>query len=347
MTSEQEGDLGHLLREHRTARKLSVRGAARRAGFSEGRWRQLESGFERRHGTKIPVNPKPITVVQAADAVGLDAEVALKAAGISGTIPNIQRANEIRATIDALTYLSKQPESIASHQNIRDVINTARTVIERTPENHKTSPLIRQLESQLSSVRTKFAIGQSAHETDVHFREAAAEGSAFLNLAAHGSGKASAAPAAAAGQGTAGGPDESLDLRGRLRGLDLDALKRLRDMVDGAIFVAEHPNVDEEIAAAAVAFAEAEVRYFQVTEPEEAAHAVYEEMRQNPSNFSPKEAEDVLKKWNIAKDERREAERALMGARTMYNVLRQRRQKADLYLGKEDARAEHREAPER
>lgn len=53
----------------RTARGLSIRAAARKAGISEGRWRQIVVGAIRVGGMDVPVNPKPSTLEAMARAV--------------------------------------------------------------------------------------------------------------------------------------------------------------------------------------------------------------------------------------------------------------------------------------
>jgi transcriptional regulator with XRE-family HTH domain len=94
MPDEPENQLGHYLREKREAAGLSIRAAARKAGFSEGRWRQLERGYQPSGGERIPANPRPSTVVQAADALGADAEEALKVAGLDADVAEVRRELE-------------------------------------------------------------------------------------------------------------------------------------------------------------------------------------------------------------------------------------------------------------
>lgn len=71
--------LGVLLEQHRGS--LSKRQAARRAGISEGRWRQIVTGQQKAGGVVIPVNPRKDTVIAMAEAVGADVSDALVAAG--------------------------------------------------------------------------------------------------------------------------------------------------------------------------------------------------------------------------------------------------------------------------
>jgi hypothetical protein len=70
--------LGELLALHRG--NTSVRKAAARADISEGRWRQIEAGYESKGGMRLPVNARPETVAAMARAVGADVSVALKLA---------------------------------------------------------------------------------------------------------------------------------------------------------------------------------------------------------------------------------------------------------------------------
>ncbi len=74
--------LGALLEQAREARGLSKREAARRAGISDGRWRQVVSGEQKSGELTIPVNPRASTVISMARAVGVDEGEALRAAGL-------------------------------------------------------------------------------------------------------------------------------------------------------------------------------------------------------------------------------------------------------------------------
>lgn len=56
-------------RSHRP--KLSVRAAADLAGISEGWWRQLAAGYQRRGDTEVPVVGSPETYLAMADVVGV------------------------------------------------------------------------------------------------------------------------------------------------------------------------------------------------------------------------------------------------------------------------------------
>ncbi|WP_189160747.1 helix-turn-helix domain-containing protein [Lentzea pudingi] len=72
--------LGELMRTARTRLTLSGREAARRAGISESRWRQLEAVQQPgRDGELQPVSTTTETVLQIAAALALDPSIALRA----------------------------------------------------------------------------------------------------------------------------------------------------------------------------------------------------------------------------------------------------------------------------
>lgn len=72
--------LGDYLREHRG--KMSIREAARRADISESRWRQLELGYQSMaKDIKVPVQPRPDTLVAMCRAINADPIKALQLVG--------------------------------------------------------------------------------------------------------------------------------------------------------------------------------------------------------------------------------------------------------------------------
>ncbi len=73
--------LGNALEEARETLDLSKREAARRSGISEGRWRQIVSGFQRPGSGPAAGRPRRSTVIAMARAVGLDESKALRLAG--------------------------------------------------------------------------------------------------------------------------------------------------------------------------------------------------------------------------------------------------------------------------
>lgn len=73
--------LGGQLRDRRKAVKMSMREAAREAGFSVTTWQQLEHGYKTVSGITVPVNPRASLIVAASRVVGLDPAEALRTAG--------------------------------------------------------------------------------------------------------------------------------------------------------------------------------------------------------------------------------------------------------------------------
>lgn len=71
-----------LMTEGRARAGLSQAEAARRAGISDGRWRQLERGIERRAGVDNPASTSPSRLIDIAQAIDLDPAELLAAAGV-------------------------------------------------------------------------------------------------------------------------------------------------------------------------------------------------------------------------------------------------------------------------
>jgi hypothetical protein len=61
---------------------MSTRAAAKLAGLSEGRWRQLEDGYQKLGGYVVPARPTRRTVIGIADAFGIPRAELLLLAGI-------------------------------------------------------------------------------------------------------------------------------------------------------------------------------------------------------------------------------------------------------------------------
>lgn len=74
--------LGALVEHARAELRISAREAARRAGISPTRWRQVVTGSQVKRGRAVPVNPTARTVVGMALAVHADPTAALTAAGL-------------------------------------------------------------------------------------------------------------------------------------------------------------------------------------------------------------------------------------------------------------------------
>lgn len=80
--AERWETVGRLLGRARRERRLSKRGAALAAGFSEITWRSLEIGKKQlAPGLVVPVNPRDETLEAAARAVGLDPATLFDVAG--------------------------------------------------------------------------------------------------------------------------------------------------------------------------------------------------------------------------------------------------------------------------
>ena len=72
--------LGQYLQDARG--KMSIREAARRAGISESRWRQVEAGVQKMAGgIEVPVHPRPETVAAMCRAISADVSKGLELAG--------------------------------------------------------------------------------------------------------------------------------------------------------------------------------------------------------------------------------------------------------------------------
>lgn len=64
--------VGARIAEARAKLGLSKREAARRAGISDSRWRQIESGWQTKNGVRQPAQTTAETLEQIAEVVGLD-----------------------------------------------------------------------------------------------------------------------------------------------------------------------------------------------------------------------------------------------------------------------------------
>lgn len=92
--AETQWPFGRELATRRTQRQLSQRGAAKLAGISEGRWRQLETGVEKLRGTEFPIKTKPKTVIAVAETVQWDPAEALTLAGLPSDEALIKKESE-------------------------------------------------------------------------------------------------------------------------------------------------------------------------------------------------------------------------------------------------------------
>ncbi len=83
MTSKKppQWQAGKILQSARESLSITKREAARRAGISESRWRQLESGCRYSDGKWLPASAPATTLTKAARAVELDPGPVLVSAG--------------------------------------------------------------------------------------------------------------------------------------------------------------------------------------------------------------------------------------------------------------------------
>ncbi|MCZ4557923.1 helix-turn-helix transcriptional regulator [Rhodococcus maanshanensis] len=93
MDKTEQWPVGRLIEAGRIQAHLSKRAAARAAGISEGRWRQIEDGYEVKQGQHFPVRTSPETLVAMAGALGLDAGPILEAAGFDRDAASIPVAS--------------------------------------------------------------------------------------------------------------------------------------------------------------------------------------------------------------------------------------------------------------
>ncbi|HET6504819.1 MAG TPA: helix-turn-helix transcriptional regulator [Amycolatopsis sp.] len=141
MTGSPHDDLAEALRSHRETLNLSVRAAAKLAGFSEGRWRQLESGYELRQGVQIASNPTPMTVARAAYALGVPAEELFRAAGIDADPARfVEQIKTAKSKVGAGGLTTRQLMERMSDlhldelRRLRDMVDGAIAVQERIAE---------------------------------------------------------------------------------------------------------------------------------------------------------------------------------------------------------------------
>lgn len=113
---------GLLIEIARKQRRMSQRKAAAAAGISEGWWRQVVEGIQRRGGIEIPVNPSFDALVAMAQAVGANVNEVLEAAGI------VRPADHVGPPPDLLT--ASDPSPRRRLRFIRDEIDRLITQME-------------------------------------------------------------------------------------------------------------------------------------------------------------------------------------------------------------------------
>lgn len=121
MTSEEEAAdaFGQAIRRAREAAGLSVRKAAERAGMSEGRWRQLERGYQQHAGgVRSPAKPRPATAKAMAQVVGLDQATAARLGG--WTIPErVESVGGDGQDAEELVVLFRLPPGLSPRERER------------------------------------------------------------------------------------------------------------------------------------------------------------------------------------------------------------------------------------
>jgi hypothetical protein len=96
--------VGAKVEQARVSKGLGKRAAARYAGVSESRWRQVETGEQYRDGKKIPTRTSPDILVKMARAMELDAGEILELYGFDPEaaeyVPD-NRADQMPVNADA------------------------------------------------------------------------------------------------------------------------------------------------------------------------------------------------------------------------------------------------------
>ncbi|MDK8889213.1 helix-turn-helix transcriptional regulator [Corynebacterium ulcerans] len=94
---------GRLLQAAREQKGLSKRDAAKRAGISESRWRQIECGWKKTNGELIETRPTSLNLVKCAKAVGASPDNILVAAGMKRAPATKATRDDLHAVVDTLT----------------------------------------------------------------------------------------------------------------------------------------------------------------------------------------------------------------------------------------------------
>lgn len=94
---------GRLLQAAREQKGLSMRAAAKIAGISESRWRQIECGWKKTNGDLIETRPTPLNLVKCAKAVGAAPDELLVAAGMKNAVTTSATRDDLHAVVDTLT----------------------------------------------------------------------------------------------------------------------------------------------------------------------------------------------------------------------------------------------------
>ncbi|HJX75050.1 MAG TPA: hypothetical protein VJ247_01770 [Gaiella sp.] len=135
-------ELGAFIESARAELRISAREAARRAGISPTRWRQVVTGSQVKRGRAVPVNPTARTVVAMALAVLADPAAALTAAGLVVPANLDLLVEDVRGELRGRETAAPGPVidlSAADHERLNTEI--ARIERMRLPESAKLTML--------------------------------------------------------------------------------------------------------------------------------------------------------------------------------------------------------------
>jgi len=110
----EQWEFGRRVEAAREAAGLSKRAAAKRAGISESRWRQLEAGVENIRGQTFAVKTTPETVANIAKAIRVDRTELLEAAGFDPEMVDIPDGIETY-TVDVAGLDAEKVEKVRSY----------------------------------------------------------------------------------------------------------------------------------------------------------------------------------------------------------------------------------------
>lgn len=149
MADVQANRFGDWLRQAREALELSVRRAAQLADLSEGRWRQLEQGYQRVGSgdavVSIPANPSERTVRNIAAALDLDLSAAMAAAGMripkQALAPAVIEPDDVALTPTEVMIVNDVLLSMPARQALLSVYAALTSRDPAAPDEPKTHPV--------------------------------------------------------------------------------------------------------------------------------------------------------------------------------------------------------------
>lgn len=97
-------EAGRVIREARENLGLTKRAAARAAGISESRWRQIESGVQKKNGREQSAVTKPETLLAIAKAVGIEPSELLEPHELSPLLTPLVAALDKGEVIDVSDF---------------------------------------------------------------------------------------------------------------------------------------------------------------------------------------------------------------------------------------------------